>query len=77
MSLLSKPTLAAPRPATGLARAGWTYDLAPVFLVGCPRSGTTWLQAMLAELDVSWAEFRERKPGRKSLSRTELKKDVA
>lgn len=51
MSLLSDPTLASPLPAARLARAGWTYDLEPVFLVGCPRSGTTWLQAMLAELD--------------------------
>src|SRR5947209_5758409 len=30
------------------ARAPWTYDAELVFLVGSPRSGTTWLQAMLA-----------------------------
>jgi hypothetical protein len=29
-------------------RADWTRDVEPVFLVGAPRSGTTWLQAMLA-----------------------------
>lgn len=30
------------------ARASWTCDVELIFLVGCPRSGTTWLQAMLA-----------------------------
>ena len=29
-------------------RAPWTYNVDLAFLVGCPRSGTTWLQAMLA-----------------------------
>lgn len=33
----------------GMPRDGeWARDLALVFLVGSPRSGTTWLQAMLA-----------------------------
>ena len=31
-----------------LARAAWTHEVDLIFLVGCPRSGTTWLQAMLA-----------------------------
>jgi hypothetical protein len=43
-------------PATGhalpagklSARAPWTSDARLVFLVGCPRSGTTWFQAMIA-----------------------------
>ncbi|MEZ4726553.1 MAG: sulfotransferase [Caldilineaceae bacterium] len=30
------------------ARAAWTRNVEIIFLVGCPRSGTTWLQAMLA-----------------------------
>lgn len=29
-------------------RSSWTHDVDLVFLVGCPRSGTTWLQSMLA-----------------------------
>ncbi len=29
-------------------RADWTRDLEVIFLIGAPRSGTTWLQAMLA-----------------------------
>lgn len=29
-------------------RAPWTYKVDLIFLVGAPRSGTTWLQAMLA-----------------------------
>jgi acyl-[acyl-carrier-protein] desaturase len=35
------------------------------------------LMPMFDSLGITWAEFRERKPGRKTLSRTELKKDVA
>ena len=31
-----------------LPRADWTYQVEPVFLVGCGRSGSTWLQSMLA-----------------------------
>lgn len=31
-----------------LQRAAWTRSIEPIFLVGCGRSGTTWLQAMLA-----------------------------
>src|SRR5438128_3132184 len=43
MSLLQDlPLPAAPE------RAPWTHAVEPVFLVGCARSGTTWLQAMLA-----------------------------
>jgi hypothetical protein len=30
-----------------LYKAEWTENLTPVFLVGSPRSGTTWLQAMI------------------------------
>ena len=26
----------------------WTNNVEMIFLVGCPRSGTTWLQAMLS-----------------------------
>ena len=33
---------------TSLTRADWTRHVDLIFLVGCPRSGTTWLQAMLA-----------------------------
>jgi hypothetical protein len=29
-------------------RAAWTEDTELVFLVGCPRSGTTWLQGLIA-----------------------------
>jgi len=29
-------------------RSAWTYNVDLIFLVGAPRSGTTWLQAMLA-----------------------------
>lgn len=29
-------------------RSSWTHGVDLVFLVGCPRSGTTWLQSMLA-----------------------------
>jgi hypothetical protein len=29
-------------------RAPWTHEAGLDFLVGCPRSGTAWLQAMLA-----------------------------
>ncbi len=35
------------------------------------------LMPMFDQLGVTWGEFRERKPGRKTLSRTDLKKDVA
>lgn len=31
-----------------LDRARWTNGCAPIFLIGAPRSGTTWLQALLA-----------------------------
>lgn len=30
------------------ARAEWTHHVRPVFLIGCPRSGTTWVQSLLA-----------------------------
>lgn len=39
------PTLS---PSHALTRAEWTYTCEPVFLVGAERSGTTWLQALLA-----------------------------
>jgi hypothetical protein len=32
---------------------------------------------MFDAMGVTWVAFRERKPGRKTLSRTELRKDVA
>lgn len=35
--------------AANCQRAEWTRDVELVFLVGSPRSGTTWLQAMLSE----------------------------
>jgi hypothetical protein len=36
-------------PAIGLpGRAAWTRDLELLFLVGSPRSGTTWLQGLIA-----------------------------
>jgi hypothetical protein len=31
-----------------MKQAEWTQKVKPVFLVGCSRSGTTWLQSMLA-----------------------------
>lgn len=42
------PASGAPNDPLPLRRAAWTYKVEPLFLVGCPRSGTTWLQAMLA-----------------------------
>ncbi len=45
---LTQTHLTAGPGAPPLLPAPWTSSVLPVFLVGAPRSGTTWLQAMLA-----------------------------
>lgn len=35
-------------PRVDVERAAWTRAAEPVFLIGCPRSGTTWLQSLIA-----------------------------
>lgn len=39
------------RPTTDQDLPAWFHELTPLFVVGCPRSGTTWIQRMLLELD--------------------------
>jgi hypothetical protein len=36
------------KPRREVTRAAWTMDAEPLFLVGCPRSGTTWLQSLIS-----------------------------
>src|SRR5713226_3907199 len=50
VDLLPPPPSASawPVPDPSLTRAPWTRDLDLVFLVGSPRSGTTWLQGLIA-----------------------------
>lgn len=57
------------------ARAEWTWGVEPMFLVGAPRSGTTWLQSLLAcHWDVYTGPethfFRSYEPVRSAFMRT-------